>query len=74
MSEWEPIATAPFNIDVELCVGFGQRRNALAFVCRRTERGWILPATGESVPIEPTHWRRAEPSFANLDRRAATSA
>jgi hypothetical protein len=74
MSEFESIATAPFNTDLELCLGSGHRRAPLALLRRRSEQGWILPATGDSVVIEPTYWRRAEPLFANLDRRAVASA
>ena len=72
MAEWEPIATAPFNVDLELSACPLERRDPLVILCRRTERGWVLPATGDTVPINPTHWRHIEPLFANLDRRAVT--
>ena len=74
MRDWEPISTAPFNGDLELCLGAGQRRDPLAFLCRRTEGGWTLPATGDVLLIQPTHWRAAAPFFGNLDRRAVATA
>jgi hypothetical protein len=73
MSEWGPIATAPFDEDVEVGIAGRQGIDALALLCRRTERGWVVAPTGEPVPIKPTHWRPPAPFVLGFDSRAAAS-
>jgi len=56
-TSWHPIATAPFNCDLELAVLEGADAHALVFRCRRARNGWINAATGVRIDVEPTHWR-----------------
>jgi len=57
MLEWRPIATAPFDRELQLSVIEKGEVYALAFPCRRREDGWINAKTGKLVFVEPTHWR-----------------
>ena len=54
---WEPIASAPFDSDLELAVVEGWRVHALVFACRRTTGGWVRASNRERVIVSPTHWR-----------------
>jgi hypothetical protein len=54
---WQPIATAPFDRDIELAVIDGWGAHTLVFPCRRSLDGWIDPTTGKRVDVRPTHWR-----------------
>lgn len=54
---WEPIATAPYDRDLELAVVEQRRVHPLIFACRRTTAGWIKASTRERVTVSPTHWR-----------------
>jgi hypothetical protein len=54
---WEPIASAPFDRDLELAVVDGHHVHPLVFACRRTAAGWIKASTRERVIVNPTHWR-----------------
>jgi hypothetical protein len=55
---WHPIATAPFDCDLELAVVEGADTHALVFRCRRARPGWINAGTGLRIDVEPTHWRQ----------------
>ena len=57
MMEWQPIQTAPFDLDLELAVIDREGRHALAFACRRTPRDWIGAQTRQQIDVRPTHWR-----------------
>jgi hypothetical protein len=54
---WEPIASAPYDRDLELAVVDRHRVHPLVFACRRTAAGWIKASTRERVSVSPTHWR-----------------
>ena len=54
---WQPIATAPFDRELELSVIENGEVYALVFSCRRTEFGWVDGSTKKPVLVEPTHWR-----------------
>jgi hypothetical protein len=54
---WHPIATAPFNCDLELAVLDRDGQHALVFPCRRILTGWIASRTRNRLEISPTHWR-----------------
>jgi hypothetical protein len=54
---WEPVATAPFDRDIELAVISYQGVHALAFACRRILGGWTKAETKERIDLWPTHWR-----------------
>ena len=56
-SPWNPIATAPAHVELELCVHDGEEYHALAFPCRRNGVGWSDVRLNKMVPIRPTHWR-----------------
>jgi hypothetical protein len=54
---WQPIATAPFDRDLQLSVIENGEVYSLVFACRRTQSGWLDAATKKSVFVDPTHWR-----------------
>ena len=54
---WEPVATAPFDRDLELAVIDGDGPHALVFPCRRLHVGWTNADTKKHVDVAPTHWR-----------------
>lgn len=55
--QWQPIATAPFDRDLELAVLEAGETHALVFPCRRAPAGWLRSATEDPVKVHPTHWR-----------------
>jgi len=57
MSDWEPIATAPFDRDLELAVVDGDGVHALVFPSRRLPQGWQNALTRRTIDLQPTHWR-----------------
>jgi hypothetical protein len=57
MSEWHPIASAPFDCDLRLCVIEGGEVHELVFPCRRTWSGWAHVPTGRLIYLDPTHCR-----------------
>jgi hypothetical protein len=57
-AQWKPIATAPFDRDLELAVIDSAGIHALSFPCRRAADGWVNVETGELLyNMRPTHWR-----------------
>jgi hypothetical protein len=52
-----PIATAPFDRDIELAVIDRDAAHALVFPCRRILGGWLKSETKERIDVRPTHWR-----------------
>ena len=54
---WHPIATAPFDSDLELAVLDRDGLHALVFPCRRILTGWIAANTRQRLDVSPTHWR-----------------
>ena len=56
--EWKPIATAPFDRDLELAVIDYDGTHALVFPCRRVLHSWVNAGTKELIEnLRPTHWR-----------------
>jgi len=68
-ASWNTIDTAPRERALELLVD-GALSKPLVFPCRLTAHGWMNAATGESIDIEPTHWRE----WSGKDRRGAAPA
>ncbi len=54
---WLPIATAPFDRDLELAVIDYGGVHALVFPCRRVLGGWIKSETKQRLDVHPNHWR-----------------
>jgi hypothetical protein len=54
---WQPIATAPADVELELSIYDKAEYHALAFPCRRDGSGWRDVRTNRPMPLEPTHWR-----------------
>ena len=54
---WQPIASAPFDRDLELAVIDQEGPHALIFPCRRILHGWVNAATQQQITVWPTHWR-----------------
>jgi hypothetical protein len=57
VSEWQPISSAPFGMDLELSVIEGSEVHALFFPCKRTLSGWVNATSKSTVAVAPTHWR-----------------
>jgi hypothetical protein len=55
--EWKPIASAPFDRDLELAVIDYDGPQGLVFPCRRLLDGWINAETRMRIDVRPTHWR-----------------
>jgi len=64
--DWQPIATAPFDRDLELAVLTYDGPHALVFPCRRVLHGWINAETKKQVEVRPTHWREWPPTRPRL--------
>jgi hypothetical protein len=57
-AQWKPIATAPFDRDLELAVIDSAGIHVLSFPCRRAADGWVNVETGKLLyNMRPTHWR-----------------
>ena len=54
---WQPIASAPFDRDIELAVIDQEGPHALIFPCRRILHGWVNVRTQQQITVWPTHWR-----------------
>jgi hypothetical protein len=54
---WQPIASAPFDRDLELAVIANDGPHTLVFPCRRVLGGWVNSGTRERIDVHPTHWR-----------------
>jgi hypothetical protein len=54
---WQPIASAPFDRDLELAVIANDGPHTLVFPCRRVLGGWVNSGTRERINVHPTHWR-----------------
>lgn len=54
---WQAIASAPYDLDLELAVIDAEGPHALVFPCRHGLPGWVKAETGEGVDVHPTHWR-----------------
>jgi hypothetical protein len=50
-STWNPIATAPADAELELCVRDGEEYHALTFSYRRNGVGWSDVCLNKIVPI-----------------------
>jgi hypothetical protein len=56
--EWQSLAGAPFDRDLEVAVINYDGTHALAFPCRRVRGGWVNAKTMKPVLVYPTHWRQ----------------
>ena len=54
---WRPIATAPYDRDLEVAVIDHEGPHPLVFPCRRILHGWINAETQHQITVRPTHWR-----------------
>jgi len=55
---WQPIATAPAHVDLELSVYDNGEYHALVFPCQHDgSGGWRHVRAHRPMPLEPTHWR-----------------
>jgi hypothetical protein len=54
--EWQSIATALFDRDLELAVINYDGIHALVFPCRRILGGWTKTETKQRLDVAPTHW------------------
>jgi hypothetical protein len=57
MKDWHPIASAPFDRDIQVSVIEKGEVHALVVRCRRTQNGWLRASSREQLFIDPTHWR-----------------
>jgi hypothetical protein len=55
---WEPSASAPFGIEVQIAViEHKSEVHPLVFPCRRVLTGWVNAKTNQPLDVNPTHWR-----------------
>jgi len=54
---WSPVASAPFERDLEVAVIDGNGAHVIVFPCRRVLGGWVKAASGQRLVFSPTHWR-----------------
>lgn len=71
--EWQPVATAPEGVAVELQVAHGDGDYALPFPCVRTRDGWMNAELDVALAVEPTRWRAWDPKD-RLKARAVSAA
>jgi hypothetical protein len=45
--DWQTIASAPFDLDLELAVNGDEGMHALVFPCRRIPAGWLKSVNNE---------------------------
>ena len=64
--DWQRIATAPFDRDLELAVIDIRGQHVLVFPCRRVLRGWVKADTHSPVKVYPTHWREWDEAVSPL--------
>jgi hypothetical protein len=57
VSDWQPIATAPAETDLELSIYDEGEYHALVFPCRRDGSGWRDEGANGRMPLRPTHLR-----------------
>jgi hypothetical protein len=65
---WKPIASAPFDRDLELAVLDKDGPHPLIFPCQRIVDGWVNATTKQRTDVHPTHWRewpRQDPTSAS---------
>jgi hypothetical protein len=71
---WQPISSAPYDLDLEHAVIDEDGPHALVFPCRRVLDGWINAETNWPINVHPTHWRpwgQATAGVTKSDDRAA---
>jgi hypothetical protein len=55
--DWQPIATAPADTELELSIYDKGEYHALVFPCRRDGSDWRDVSANRFMPLKPTHWR-----------------
>jgi hypothetical protein len=72
--EWKPIATVPFDRNLELAFIDHDGVHALVFPCRRVPDGWFNAETKKLVDnIHPTHWREWRAAMVQVFRGGGSS-
>jgi hypothetical protein len=55
---WQPIESAPLDVDVRLTVSDGRGDPyRLPYPCRRTAAGWVSSKTGSPLAVTPLKWQ-----------------
>jgi hypothetical protein len=58
-AEWLPVATAPSDNDLEICVlDYDGIVHALVFPCHRDGSQWIDASSRKHIDLQATHWRQ----------------
>jgi hypothetical protein len=60
LMQWQPISTAPYEVDLEIAVLDKEGTHKLVFPCHRIPGGWVKAGTNQWVEVHPTHWREWE--------------
>jgi hypothetical protein len=61
-TQWESVANAPLDRDLELAVIDAAGVHSLIFPCRLNhDVGWFKAGTSMPVLVHPTHWRDWQP-------------
>ena len=65
---WQPIATAPAHVEVELSIYDIGEYHALVFPCEFDGSGWRDVRANRSMALLPTHWQPWEKSRTIIPR------
>ena len=58
LTEWLPVATAPTDRELEVCVlDYDGMVHALTFPCHKDGADWVDHASSRQLDIQPTQWR-----------------
>jgi hypothetical protein len=55
MKDWRPLASTPFDRDIQVSVLEKGEVHAFVGPCRRPRNGWLRASTREQLFINPTH-------------------
>jgi len=55
---WLPVAIAPSDADLEVCVLDERGLHALIFPVHRRGIDWVDAVTKKRIEVAPTHWRK----------------
>jgi hypothetical protein len=56
--KWLPVAIAPPDEDLEVCVLDERGLHALIFPVHKRGSEWVDASTAKRIDIGPTHWRK----------------
>jgi hypothetical protein len=61
--KWLPVAIAPSDADLEVCVLDERGLHSLVFPVHKRGTDWVDAVTKKRIDIVPTHWRKWSEKF-----------